>query len=145
MQQLSAQLDKSTAIDEIDIKLRLSLFKSLHAEWLVDFYNHMTSGTAKKIIDSEWALSGIEEAINMGLDSLPLIDPFSDIAPMMVELNESSPPFHNHIICNLSPELKLIGYSRKDLSDEEEEVWGPADDRNVFDVIDEFDDENEDL
>ena len=55
----------------------------------------------------------------MGLNSLPSIDAFSDIAPMMVELNESSLPFHNHAICDLSPELKSIGYSREDVSDEE--------------------------
>ena len=99
----------------------------------------------EKIINSVWASSGIEDAINMDLDSLPSIDPYSDIAPMMAELNDSCPPFHNHAICDLSPKLKSIGYSRKDVSDEEEEVWGPADDRNIFDVIDEFDHENEDL
>ena len=142
---MSAQLDKGIAIDEIDIKLRLSPLKPLHAEWLIDFYNHMTSGAAKKIINSGWTLSGIEDAINMSLNSLPSIDPISDIAPMMVELNESRPPFHNHAICDLSPELKSIGYAREDVLDEEEEVWGSADDRNIFDVIDEFDDENEDL
>ena len=104
----------------------------------------MTSGAAKKIINSGWASSGID-AINMGLDSLPSIDPFSDIAPMMLELNESSPPFYNHTICNLSPELKSIGYLREDVSDKEEEVWDPVDDRNIFDVNYEFDDENQDL
>ena len=45
---MSPQLDKGVAIDEIDIKLRLSLLKPLHAECLVDFYNHMTSSAAKK-------------------------------------------------------------------------------------------------
>ena len=80
----------------------------------------------------------------MGLDSLPSIDPFSGIAPMMVELNESTTPFHNHAICDLSPELKSIGYSREDVSDKEE-VWGPANDRNIFDANNEFDDENENL
>ena len=82
----------------------------------------MTSGAAKKIIDSGRASSGIEDAINMSLDALPSFDPFSDIAPMMVELNESGPPFHNHVICDLSPELKSIRYSREDVSDKEEEV-----------------------
>ena len=62
---MSAQLDKVIAIDEIDIKLRLSLLIPLHAEWFVDSYNHMTSGAEKKIIDSGWASSGIEDAINM--------------------------------------------------------------------------------
>ena len=62
-QQVSAQLDKGIAVDEIDIKLHLSLLKPLPAEWLVDFYNHMASGAAKKMIDSGWASSGIEDAI----------------------------------------------------------------------------------
>jgi len=142
-EQVSAQLDKGVAIDEIDIKLRLSLMKPLHAGWMVDFYNHMTSGAAKKLIDSGWTSSGIKDAIDLGLNSLPSIDPFHDIAPMMAELNES-PSLHNHAICDLSPETKSIGYSRDDESSDEEEVWGPADDRNIFDFLDEFDDENED-
>ena len=102
-QQVSAHLHKGIAIDEIDIKLCLSLFllTPLHGELLVDFYNHITSGAANKIIDSGWASPGIEDATNIGLDSLTSIGPLSDIAPMMVELNESSPPFHNHAICNL--------------------------------------------
>ena len=108
-------------------------------------FNHRTSGAAEKIIDSGCTSSCIEEAINMVLISFPSIDPFSDIAPIMVELNETSLPFHNHAICDLSPELKSIGYLREDVLDEEEEVWGPVDDRNIFDVIDEFDDENENL
>ena len=62
---MSARLDKGIAIDEVDIKLSLSLLKLLHAEWLVDIYNHMTSGAANKIIDSGWASSGIEDAIYM--------------------------------------------------------------------------------
>jgi len=136
-------VSKGVAIDDIDIKSRLSLLKPLHAQWTVDLYNHMTSDTAKELIDSGWASSGIKDAIDLGLNSLPSIDPFNDIAPMMIELNES-PPLHNHAICDLSPETKSIGYSRDDEISDEEEVWGPAEDRNIFDVIDGFDDENED-
>ena len=113
MKEISAQVDKGIVINEIDVKLPLSILKPLHTEWLVGFYNHMTSGAAKKNIDNGWAFSGIKGAINMGLHSLPSIDTFNDFAPMMVELNESSPPFHNHSICNLLPELKTISYSRE--------------------------------
>ena len=57
------------------------------------------------------------------------MDPFNDIAPM---------------ICNLTPEYKSISYSRDYDEDEadNDEVWGPpGDERNIFDLIDHFDDE----
>ena len=46
--QVCAQLDKGAIINEIDIKLRLSLMKPLHAGWLVNFYNHITSGAKEE-------------------------------------------------------------------------------------------------
>ena len=52
--QVSSQLDKGVPIAEIDIKLRLSLLKPLHADWITDLYNYMTSEAAKKIIESGW-------------------------------------------------------------------------------------------
>ena len=145
--QVSAQLQKGVPIDEIDIKLRLSLLKPLHAGWIVDFYNYMT-GDGKNVIDSGWRASGIKDAIRLGLDALPTIDPFNDIVPMMVETAENS-TFHTDSICNLTPESKSIGYSRQDdeadsgeESDGDDDVWGPPDDdRNIFDLIDDFDDE----
>ena len=63
---------------EIDIKLRLSLLKPLHAEWVTDFYNYMTSGAAKKVIESGWVSSGIRDVVRLGLSELPSIDPFQD-------------------------------------------------------------------
>ena len=82
-EQVSAQLDKGVNIDKIDIKLRFSLMKLLHAVWLVDFYNQMISGEEKKVIDSGWTSSGIKDAIALGLDSMFSIDPFHDISPMI--------------------------------------------------------------
>ena len=160
--QVSTQLDKGVPIDEIDIKLRLSLLKPLHAGWLVNFYNHMTSGDAKKVIDSGWTSSGIKDAIRLGLNALPSIDPFNDIAPMMVQPNQS-PVLHNPAIFDLTPEVISIGYSRNDNEEEdvdngdetaeqddesddesdEEDIWGQPD-RNIFDLlINDFDDEED--
>ena len=51
--------------------------------WLI-FYNHMPSGAEKKV-DSGSTSSGIKDAIALGLDSLPSIDPFHDIAPMVAD------------------------------------------------------------
>ena len=89
----------------------------MHAEWVTDFYNHMTSGAAKKVIESGWASSGIRDAVRLGLSELPSIDPFQDIAPMM-EINVSEPDFRS--ICNLTPEARAIGYSRNDEIDDDD-------------------------
>ena len=47
--QISKQLDVGIRLDEIVIKLQLSLLKPLHAAWIVDFYNEMTSVKGKEI------------------------------------------------------------------------------------------------
>ena len=100
----------------------------------------MTSGGEKKVTDSGWAPSGIKDAIALGLDSLPSIDPFHDIAPRTSDQSRS-PPIPSHAVYDLSPEVKSIGYSRDVESSDEEEVWGPVDDQNIFNVLDEFEDE----
>ena len=55
--QISLQLEKGVPIDEIDIKLHLSLMKPLHTEWITNFYNHMATPELKKIIESGWLSS----------------------------------------------------------------------------------------
>ena len=55
--------------------------KSLHAGGLVDFQNHMTSTARKEVIDSGWILSRTNDAIALGVEFLPSVDPFHDIAP----------------------------------------------------------------
>ena len=49
--QILKQLDEGVNIDAVDVKLRLTTLKPLHAQWVVDFYNK----------------------------NLPAIDPFHDI------------------------------------------------------------------
>ena len=80
--QISLRLEKGVPIDQIDIKLGLSLMKPLHAEWVTNFYNHITTLESKKIIKSGWLSSGVPDAIRLGLNKLPSNDPFGDIAPM---------------------------------------------------------------
>ena len=56
--------------------------KPLHAEWVTNFYNHITTLESKKIIESGWLSSGVPDAIRLGLNKLPSNDLFGDIAPM---------------------------------------------------------------
>ena len=46
--QINLPLDKGDPIDKVDVKLRLSLMKPLHAEWITNFYNHMTTPESEK-------------------------------------------------------------------------------------------------
>ena len=36
------EMDKGKEVDAIEIKLKLSVMKPLHATWLIDLYNHLT-------------------------------------------------------------------------------------------------------
>ena len=48
-----------------------------------------------------------------------------------------SPPIPSHGVNDLPPKIKSIGYSR-DAESSDEEVWDPADDRNILNVLDEI-------
>ena len=46
--QISDELESGKSLEEIDVKLRLSTLKPLHAGWIVDLFNYMTSAEGKK-------------------------------------------------------------------------------------------------
>ena len=144
-QQISLQLEKGVPVDEIDVKLRLSLIKPLHAEWMTHFYNQMTTPESKKVIESGWLAAGIRDAIRLGLSNLPSIDPFEEIAPMK-DVAAYTVPVPSSAFA-MSTAERNIGYSRQHDSDDddEEEYWENPDfeDRDAFNIFDEFDDEAE--
>ena len=67
----------------MEVKLRLSLIKPIHAVWVVEFYNHMASERGIEIVESGWRASGILDALRMGSSALPSIHPFAVIDPML--------------------------------------------------------------
>ena len=81
--QISKQLNEGVKIDEVDAKFRLTTMKRLHAQWVVDFYNEMTTCKGNKIIESGWRAAGISDAIRLGSKGLPPIDPFQAIDPLL--------------------------------------------------------------
>ena len=50
----------------------------------MEFYNHITSQKGSEIIINGWKRSGIYDAVQNGSSSLPSIDPFNEIAPLVV-------------------------------------------------------------
>ena len=108
----------------------------------------MTTPEQKKIIESGWLYSRVRDAIRLGLNKLPSIDPFDEIAPMTdtagFTISLPSSAF------GLSNEEKSVGYSREETPDddddeEDDEHWESVDfqDRGAFDIFDYFDDENQ--
>ena len=85
MEQITEQLDNGKQIEEVDVKLQLTRLKPLHAKWLVEFFNHMTTSQGKEIIMSGWKASGIIEAIEKESAKLPSLDPFNELDPLLTE------------------------------------------------------------
>ena len=52
--EIHCQLDAEIPLEEVDVKLRLSVMKPVHVHWMVELYNHMVTGESKKNIESGW-------------------------------------------------------------------------------------------
>ena len=92
MEQITKQSDSGKPIDEIEVKLQLTTLKPLHAEWLTDFYNLMTTSEGKDVILSGWKAAGIIQIIEKGFSQLESLDPFKDFNQLL------SPASYNETI-----------------------------------------------
>ena len=145
--QIMKQLDDGKELHDINIDLKLSKLKPLHAEWLVELYKQMCMAEVQKIIHSAWKASGITEAMKAGKVSLQTLDPFHNIDPM-VELDSEGVDFNLRQVCNLNESQLANGCSCKNEDSEEsssESEYALADgfEPNVFDAI--LDDEDDEL
>ena len=75
---LRKELDAGTSLDEISRKFKLTTMKPLHAKWVADVFNQLSSFEGKKVILAEWKASGISDALQRGLAgcSGSLVDPY---------------------------------------------------------------------
>ena len=85
-EQIQDALDSGKAIEDIEVKVPLSVMKPLHGCWLIEMYNELTSARCKKVIKSRWERLRILDAITLGSKKLPKLDPFADTDPL--ELDE---------------------------------------------------------
>ena len=143
--QITQQLESGKALEEVDVKLRLSTLKPLHAGWIVDFYNYITSADGEKVTNNGWDAAGIADAIRLGLKELPNLDPFSDIDPIMDDDSTLEVNTNVNAICNLTPD-EIEGYRKCDGEEDEEDDGNESDEwerpeRNAFDLFGDFDDE----
>ncbi len=53
------QIENGTNLDEVNVDLRLSVIKPLHAQWLVNMYNFFSESKGREIVLKGWKKAGI--------------------------------------------------------------------------------------
>ena len=79
------ELDSGKGVDNIDIQLKMSVLKPVHASWINDLYNYFTGPEGKEIIINGWKAAYITEALKKGKQGLDPLDPFASIDPLSDE------------------------------------------------------------
>ena len=136
MQQVDNALQVGTKLEDINIEFRLSVIKPLHAKWLVEYYNHISSEAGTEVIVNGFKLAGIYDAIRSGKSSLQSIDLFHDIAPLADSLSEGNPANSVQLSDDLT-EGYVNELDENESEDDEDTEWVLEDDfsRNAFDEM----------
>lgn len=71
-------MGSGTSTDDIEVDLRLSVLKPLHASWMVSLYNHLTNSEGKRYVVKGWEKAGVAGVVK-GESALPPEDPFEEI------------------------------------------------------------------
>ena len=105
---MKAQLDNGDEID--DIQVGLQLMKPVHAGWIAEFYNHVSTPKGKNVIDSGWKSAGIFNALELVSSKMPSID---HLDPMLSNSVEQSDDSHLLAICdNTAEEFEALCRSK---------------------------------
>ena len=135
------EMDAGKPLELIDIDFKLSTLKSLHAKWLLELFNHMTSEEGRQVNVKGWEVSGILGAVEKGITGL---DPFDDIDPL-----SDSPSIIMENQTNettaLDSEYRMMYVSEPSFDDdesEEESNWVDRD-GNCFDLFEGEESESE--
>lgn len=135
-QQVDNALQAGVRVENINIEFKLTTIKPLHAKWIVEYYNHVTSEAGTDVIIKGWKSAGIYDAIEMGKANLPSIDPFNEIAPLAVTSNEISS--ENLAVVSDDLQKSYVNEIVENESDDDcDTEWGLDGDfeRNAFDFI----------
>ena len=121
-------------MEDINIQFRLSVIKPLHAKWLVEYYNHISSKAGTEVIVNGSKLAGIYDAIRSGKSSLQSIDPFNDVAPLADSLSEGNPGNFVQLFDDLR-EGYVNELDENESEDDQDTEWAFEGDfnRNTFD------------
>ena len=105
-QQIENQPSRRKKVEEIKIQFRLTTLKPLHAKWLAEYYNKITSENDSSVIINGWQAAGIYDVIKAGSSGLQSIDSFKYISPLIVTEHDESESFLPATIDQLTDELR---------------------------------------
>ena len=132
--EVQSELKKGTSIEDIDIKFPLTMMKPLHANWIIQLYNELTSEKGQKVIHGGWVKPGIFDAIMLGSKNLLCLDPFEEIEPLDSECTIIDVP-HSESTSEYENQQQMPD------SVESSSEWEISDDgitdRHTFDMFDE--------
>ena len=111
-----------------NISFKITVLKPLHAKWLVEFYNHITSGEKREIITRGFERAGITHALELGSSKLPELDPLAEFSTLVSG---------NELLDQSLPDEEYLQSFTNERVDSDDSDWGEDFDRNLFeDVID---------
>ena len=142
--QITLATKERKELETIEVSLKLSNIKPLHAKWLIEMYNEMTSDEGRKVCLEGWHVSGIKAAVEQGLSKLPCLEPLSDIDPM-VENDCDIQTINARVISEASKYVSEFECDDGIENDSDCEEWidenqQDDDQRNVFDLFDDEED-----
>ena len=126
---MARALDDGEDLESITIDFKLSTVKPLHAKWVMAAYNHIVSFIGKVICLKGWKKSGIQEALENGLEDN--LEPFKNVDSI-----QTADEVSNNLFV-----INKLYISQQNLDDDDSD-W-EDDDGNIFDVFIE-DDEGDD-
>ena len=75
-EEIKKQMDAGVPAESIDVNLKLTSLKALHASWLIELYNVLTTADGRETVLNGWKQSGVTAVLKKE-EILPPKDPFS--------------------------------------------------------------------
>ena len=76
-EEIKKKMDAGVPAEGIDVNLKLTSLKALHANWLIELYNVLTTADGRETVLNGWKKSGITAVLKKE-EILPPKDPFSN-------------------------------------------------------------------
>ncbi len=73
-QQVTDQINSGSSVYDVNVLLKLSIIKPIHARWLLGLYDHLINSS--DTIIKAFEMAGIKDSLTM---ELPSEDPFADL------------------------------------------------------------------